>query len=318
MARCRFSRKWNNIPPCGIRTFRNKHPKIVTDATKWGERVGRRSSRLTPDGATENVEPAQDYVQVVARALDVLRCFDGAHVALGNQDIATRTGLPKSTVSRLTYTLTRIGHLAYVPHDQKYRPGDGAIAHASAILRGLEHRTLIHGWMEDCARQVRGTWGMTIRDRFDMVYLDYARAADALALQATVGTRVPLALTACGRAWVAAQPPLAQAALLAELAQHAPRQESALRSWLLANRAGFARTGYAVSCGDLSRHINGIGVPIHSPAHGTTLVFIVGALAAEYGKERLKRDVAQPLLALAARVAALQPDWLTEQRAGMA
>jgi DNA-binding IclR family transcriptional regulator len=270
--------------------------------------VGRKSPRLVPDSADGTLEDARDYVQVVARALDVLRCFDGAHVALGNQDISTRTGLPKSTVSRLTYTLTRIGHLAYMPRDQKYRPGDGAIAHASAILHGLEHRTLIHAWMEDCARQVRGTWGMTIRDRFDMVYLDYARAADALALQATVGTRVPLALTACGRAWMAAQPPVAQSALLAELAQHAPRQEFALRSWLAANRASFGRTGYAVSCGDLSRHINGIGVPIYSPAHGTTLVFVVGALAAEYGKERLKREAARPLLALAARVATLHPD----------
>lgn len=291
---------------------------MVVTGAKRGKRVGRRSPRLTPDSANNTAGAAKDYVQVVARALDVLRCFDGAHVALGNQDIATRTGLPKSTVSRLTYTLTRIGHLAYVPHDQKYRPGDGAIAHASAILRGLEHRTLIHGWMEDCARQVHGTWGMTIRDRFDMVYLDYARAADALALQATVGTRVPLALTACGRAWLAAQPALVQDALLVDLAQYAPQQECALRSWLSANRDGFARNGYVVSCGDLNRHINGIGVPIYSLAHGTTLVFVVGVLAVEYGKERLKQDVAQPLLALAARVAALHPDWRTKQQPGKA
>ncbi len=280
--------------------------------------MGRRSSRLAPDAAEDAAALGPDYVQVVARALDVLRCFDGAHVSLGNQDIATRTGLPKSTVSRLTYTLTRIGHLAYAPHDRKYRPGDGAIAHASAILHGLEHRTLIHNWMEECARQVRGTWGMTIRDRFDMVYLDYARAADALALQATVGTRVPLAMSACGRAWVAAQSPMAQAALLADLAQHTPSQAVVLRNWLNTNRASFARTGYAVSCGDLSRHINGIGVPVYSPAHGTTLVFVVGALAAEYGRDRLKKEVSQKLLALAARVAALHPDWRTEQQAGTA
>jgi DNA-binding IclR family transcriptional regulator len=277
--------------------------------------VGRRSSRLAPDAAEVAAPSESDYVQVVARALDVLRCFDGAHVALGNQDIAARTGLPKSTVSRLTYTLTRVGHLSYVPDDQKYRPGDGAIAHASAILRGLEHRTLIHGWMEEYARQVHGTWGMTIRDRFDMVYLDYARAADALALHATVGTRVPLAATACGRAWVAGQPPAVQTALLADLARHAPRQEVALRTWLDANRASFARTGFAVSCGDLSRHINGIGVPVYSPAHGTTLVFVVGVLAADYGRDRLKKEVSQKLLALTARVAALHPDWPTEQRA---
>jgi len=246
-----------------------------------------------------------DFIQVVARAIDVLRCFDGAHVALGNQDIAARTGLPKSTVSRLTYTLTRIGHLAYLADAQKYRPGDGALALSSATLRGLDHRAVIHSWLHELALRIPGTWGMTIRDRLDMVYLAHARAIGTLGLQSTAGSRVPLASTACGRAYLAAQPAPTRERLLSEIARQAPEDARKLRTWLASHLAAFRRTGYVVSCGDWNRHINGIALPLHSPTFGTTLVFVLGAMATDYSQERLRREVAPLLIALAERVRSL-------------
>src|SRR6266481_3866204 len=62
-----------------------------------------------------------DVIQVVSRAFDVLRCFEGHEARLGNLEISNRCGLPRSTVSRLTHTLTRMGQLVYLPRDQKYR-----------------------------------------------------------------------------------------------------------------------------------------------------------------------------------------------------
>ena len=45
------------------------------------------------------------FITALARGLDVLSCFRSGDRMLGNQEIAARCGLPKSTVSRLTYTL---------------------------------------------------------------------------------------------------------------------------------------------------------------------------------------------------------------------
>jgi len=42
--------------------------------------------------------------------------------------------LPKSTVSRLTYTLTKLGYLDYVEHRSKYRLGSASLALGSAML----------------------------------------------------------------------------------------------------------------------------------------------------------------------------------------
>ena len=42
----------------------------------------------------------------LARGMEVLRAFTMVDPILGNREIADRTGLPKPTISRLTYTLT--------------------------------------------------------------------------------------------------------------------------------------------------------------------------------------------------------------------
>ncbi len=85
-------------------------------------------ARLPPSSDSSD----RNYVTALARGLDVLSCFRSGEKLLGNQDIAKRCGLPKSTVSRLTYTLTTLGYLIHVPSEGKYPPGHG---HAGAGQR---------------------------------------------------------------------------------------------------------------------------------------------------------------------------------------
>ena len=91
--------------------------------------MGRRSERLSKQGMlASDLAGDGDVIQVVSRAFDVLRCFEGHEARLGNLEISNRCGLPRSTVSRLTHTLTRMGQLVYLPRDQKYRIGPSAVA----------------------------------------------------------------------------------------------------------------------------------------------------------------------------------------------
>uniref|UniRef100_UPI0013CF456C helix-turn-helix domain-containing protein n=1 Tax=Escherichia coli TaxID=562 RepID=UPI0013CF456C len=69
--------------------------------------MGRRSESLdVQNGRGADTDDEGGVIQVVARAFDILRCFDEHNVRIGNMDIALRCGLPRSTVSRLTHTLT--------------------------------------------------------------------------------------------------------------------------------------------------------------------------------------------------------------------
>ncbi|MDE1714428.1 helix-turn-helix domain-containing protein, partial (plasmid) [Chromobacterium amazonense] len=63
------------------------------------------------------------FVTALARGLEVLAAFRPGEGALSNQELARRTGLPKSTVSRLSYTLTRLGYLQPEGDGGPYRLG---------------------------------------------------------------------------------------------------------------------------------------------------------------------------------------------------
>lgn len=96
--------------------------------------MGRRSKRLLPLQTQSAGLQGEGVIQVVSRAFEVLRCFEGPSMRLGNREISDRCGLPRSTVSRLTWTLTQIGQLRYLPHEQKYAVGQNAFAFGSSLL----------------------------------------------------------------------------------------------------------------------------------------------------------------------------------------
>jgi DNA-binding IclR family transcriptional regulator len=105
------------------------------------------------------------FVEALARGLDVLRAFTHGSVVMGNQDIARITGLPKPTVSRMTYTLTKLGYLSYSQQLEKYQLDSGVLALGYAYVYNLRVRQLAKPYMDEFARRTNTTVGLTCRDR---------------------------------------------------------------------------------------------------------------------------------------------------------
>ena len=87
------------------------------------ERAKKKSERLLLQRASrrprapENNEVAEDaggrlFVTALARGLEVLSAFRAGDGTLGNLELAKRTELPKTTISRITHTLTQLGYLS--------------------------------------------------------------------------------------------------------------------------------------------------------------------------------------------------------------
>ena len=103
---------------------------------------------LGPDaGSATHGDPVdRHFVTALARGLQLLRCFRSGEERLGNQQLAERCGLPKSTVTRLTYTLTRLGYLyhdtqtGHSGHAGRYRLGLAALGIGGSTLARLEVR----------------------------------------------------------------------------------------------------------------------------------------------------------------------------------
>ena len=268
--------------------------------------MGRRSERLSKQGMlASDLAGEGDVIQVVSRAFDVLRCFEGHEARLGNLEISNRCGLPRSTVSRLTHTLTRMGQLVYLPRDQKYRIGPSAVAMSTSMMRGLQLRNLIRLRLQEVAEQLPGTVGFVIPDRFHLVYLEVGRAANALGLNSTAGSRIAMASTAAGHAYAAALDDDVGDAMLAEMARENPEGAKLLQPRLEHNRRFLREHGYVVACGLWSPHINGLAVPLWSPQYQTYVVITIGLLSAMYDENRLHQEVARPMLELGQAIAGL-------------
>jgi DNA-binding IclR family transcriptional regulator len=268
--------------------------------------MGRRSERLSRQGMLAgDMSGEGDVIQVVSRAFDVLRCFEGHEARLGNLEISNRCGLPRSTVSRLTHTLTRMGQLVYLPRDQKYRIGPSAVAMSTSMMKGLQLRNLIRLRLQDIAEQLPGTVGFVIPDRFHLVYLEYARAANALGLHETTGSRIAIATTAAGHAYTAALAPEVGDAFLADMEREMPEAAKALRPRIENNRRFLKEHGYVTACGLWSPHINGLAVPLWSPQYQTFVVVTIGLLSAMFDEKRLHKDVAPQMIELGVAVGGL-------------
>src|ERR1700694_3833718 len=82
------------------------------------------------------------FVNSLARGLDILTAFTPVDGLLGNQEIAARAGLPKATVSRLTYTLTRLGYLTHIERLEKYQLAPAALSLGYTALANIRLRQI--------------------------------------------------------------------------------------------------------------------------------------------------------------------------------
>jgi DNA-binding IclR family transcriptional regulator len=94
---------------------------------------------------------ARKFVVALAGGLEVLRTFTPGEGLLGNQEISTRAGLPKATVTRLTYTLTQLGYLTHLERLEKYQLAPGALAIGYSTLANMRIRTVARPHMQALA-----------------------------------------------------------------------------------------------------------------------------------------------------------------------
>src|ERR1700750_2920100 len=191
----------------------------------------------------------RSFVVALSRGLDVLRAFQPNDGLLGNQEIAARTKLPKPTISRLTYTLTKLGYLTPVPRFEKYQLAPSAMALGYAALANLGVRHLSEPFREQLMRETGGAVAIGSRDRHSMIYFGQSRAG-VVNVQLDVGSRIPIATTAMGRAYLWALPDDERTALLRELREHYGSRWARIRDGIERAGEAVAKYGFAISAGE--------------------------------------------------------------------
>jgi DNA-binding IclR family transcriptional regulator len=237
-------------------------------------------------------EEDRKFVVALARGLEVLRTFRPSDGFLGNNEIAERTGLAKPTVTRITYTLCKLGYLTKVPRLGKYRLAPSAITLGYSALAGLGIRRIARPFMDQLADAVSAPVALGVLDRNAVLYVDISRGSSAFTIQLEIGSRLPLATTAMGRALIAGLPDEQRWEVLSALATLHGENWERLGADVERSVEQFAKVGYVVSMGAWRPDIHAAAVPLVAsdgsgiyafncggPPHQFTADFVHGTVA---------------------------------------
>ena len=259
---------------------------------------------LPPSGFSYEHEGDRQFATTLARGLEVLRCFTPLEPLLGNKEISQRTGLPKPTVSRLTYTLTKLGYLRHNMRLGKYQLGSAVLSIGYPLLASMNVRQLARPLMKELADHCHGWVSLGVRDRLNMVYVESCRSGDRLATLPDIGTAVPIAQATIGRAFLAACTPPEREAVLNQLKVKEPDNHRKFRSSIDRSLEEIRSRGFCVSHGELRSEIHAVGVPMRRTVDGEILAFNCGVPAYAVKRGQLEEDLGPRLVAMVRNVEA--------------
>jgi len=244
-------------------------------------------------------EDHPQFVSAVARAFAILRCFEHGETHLGNQDIARRTGLPKPTVSRLTYTLSALGYLNYSAKLEKYTLGTAVLSLGHAYVKANDVIDIARPLMRELAEYTQSAVMLAAPDGLRMVLLEVCQGDPTFQMRLEPGSRVPHGTTALGRADLASRPPEIFEQRLREFeARSKPEEWPKLRAGILRARQDYEHYGFCFSLGDWHPDVFAVGVPMVSADGSRVLTFNCSGRVSQMTREKLVQDYGPRLVAL--------------------
>jgi len=237
----------------------------------------------------------RQFVTSLARGLSVLRVFKPGDQVLGNGEIAERTGLPKPTISRLTHTLTKLGYLTYSERLGKYQLGIPVLSLGYALLSNTELRRVARPHMQRLADYANASVALAGRDRLSMVYVENCQGS-MVTLRLDVGSRIPIATTAIGRAFLIALPETEQDYLLEAIKRHSGDDWPKIRDGIEKARRDIETIGCCYSFCEWQSDVNGVGVPFRYGDDANMMAFNCGGPSYQVTRKRIEQDIGPRLI----------------------
>jgi len=200
--------------------------------------------------------------------------------------------------------LTKLGYLTPVPRFEKYQLAPSAMALGYAALANLGVRHLSEAYREEVMRETGGAVAVGGRDRLSMIYFGQSRNGLTLGVQLDVGSRIPIATTAMGRAYIWALPSEERASLLRELREHYGSRWPRMRDGI--ERAGetVEQFGFTISAGEWQDDVHAVGVALKLNDGTGPYAFNCGAPAFRFTEDRLRNDIGPRLVAMVRNIEA--------------
>ncbi|WP_240739946.1 IclR family transcriptional regulator [Leucobacter triazinivorans] len=211
--------------------------------------------------ASQPKAPAAD------QTLRILGLLAGSRGPLAASMIASRLELPRSTVYQLLAALQHHGFVMHLPEEKRYGLGIAAVELSSAYARQEPLARLGRPLLRALVDRVRLSCHLAVPHGRDVLYVIEERAPGSPHLVTDVDVRLPMPVTASGRAVLAALPKAQVRALFPDRGAFVQRgsegeepidRYSRLRAVLDETRT----RGYAIERGSVTAGLASIGVPV--------------------------------------------------------
>ena len=179
---------------------------VVTET--FGVSVAELQARMDVPAApaatrTEAPVVAEEFVQSLARGLQVITAFSGDRPRMSLSEVAVATGLSRASARRFLHTLVELG---YVRTDGKqFELTPHVLRLGTAYLSGLGLPQLAQPHLERLSAEVGESTSAAVLDGTDIVYVARVSTRRIMTVGITVGTRFPAFATSMGRVLLAYQ-----------------------------------------------------------------------------------------------------------------
>ena len=237
----------------------------------------------------------RQFITALARGLELLRCFTPQRPFLGNQELSQLTGLPKGTITRLTYTLVKLGYLKQSPNSSKYQLSVGVLGFGYTMMANISINNLVTPFMEELADYANSAVAMATRDRLTMVYLNVVQGSSTTTMRRNVGSYLPIHLSSMGRACLASMPQAEQEFILDAIRTKHKEDWLKIRRGLDKAFKDYDDYGYCFSISEWQKDVNAVATALMHPTEGL-LTFNCGAPSFVLSRDKLEEDIAPRLL----------------------
>jgi IclR family transcriptional regulator, pca regulon regulatory protein len=244
-----------------------------------------------------------DFIEALARGLEVIAAFRPGRQAMSLTEVATATGLARPTARRILLTLEELGYVRAADSGFVLTPRVLDLGVAYVRATGLWEVARPH--MERLVERTRESCSIAQLDGSDIVYVARVSVPKIVGLSVQIGTRFPALPTSLGKVLLAALPPAELEEVLAQ-----PSRSGLEARWHpdRAERDAELREvrarGWSLTDEQLALGIRSVAAPLRDGAGRVVASINVNTHAAETPVERLVHEHLPLLLHAAGEISA--------------
>ena len=212
-------------------------------------------------------ENDRQFVTALGRGLIILAAFEHRE-RLTHQQLCQMTELPKATITRLIHTLTTLGFLRTNDYGQ-YQLGSSAVRLSATAWSRHDMVAAAEPLLRQFASENEVSVNLATEVEGEMRYHACCRSPARLSVNLQVGSAVPVARTAIGRAFYTVSTQARQAIIISNLQENLSVEDYDHAQTALASAAEhYEKYGYTVSDGEFSTDILAVAVGVYDVATG--------------------------------------------------